>query len=282
MRKIVLPLPYTWPREFQDVHRWPLPRNIRRKGDAIAADPLPWEDAELKRLKWVTAPSGFLLEQFVQLADAPDEGIFAFVQKYGPLGLCKSHGMPVRHDDRCAEAPAWVESFAAWRRAARYIGALLALGAAIGHRRRGKEADWLAVLQPEWQSLPKSRGRVAAFLVAFNWMLSRWGRLRPVLVMSDGRFSAEYGGTGYEGQLASAIARQAFAYVLGARAVMVCAECGNLFESERGRSPNRRAFCPDCGRAAAMRAASRDYYKRKKEKLAGASGEIDNEQATQG
>jgi DNA-directed RNA polymerase subunit RPC12/RpoP len=270
MRKIFI-LPHTWPREFRDVHRWPLPRNVRRQGDAIAADSLPWERAKLKGLKWVTAPGGVLLEEFVKLASAPGDEILAFAQKYGPLGLCKSHGMPVRHDDRCAEAPAWVESFAAWRQAARYIGALLRLGAAIGHGRRGDDDDWLAVLQPERQSLPKPRGRVAAFLVAFNGMLWRWGRLRPVLVMSGGQFSAEYGGTGYEGQLASAIARQALAYVLGARAVTICAECGAQFESDYVRSPNRRAFCPDCGRAAAMRAASRDYYRRKVQKRASAS-----------
>jgi DNA-directed RNA polymerase subunit RPC12/RpoP len=275
MRKSLI-LPYTWPREFRDVHRWPLPRNVRRQGDAIAADPLPWEHAKLKGLKWVTAPGGVLLEEFVELASAPGDEILAFAQKYGPLGLCKSHGMPVHHDDRCAEAPAWVESFAAWRRAAHYIGALLRLGAAIDHGGRGEDDDWLAALGPDWESKVKVYGRPIAFLNAFNWILWRWGRLRPVLVMSGGEFSAEYGGTGYEGQLASAIARQALAYVLGAREVTICAECGRQFESEHIRSPNRRAFCPDCGRAAAMRAASRDYYKRKVQKLTGASGEIDN------
>jgi DNA-directed RNA polymerase subunit RPC12/RpoP len=279
MRKSLV-VPHTWPREFRDLYRWPLPRNIRRKGDAIAADPLP-RDRGLGGFKWVAAPS-VLLEEFVELAGAPGDAILAFAQKYGLLGLCKSHGMPVGHDDYCPKAPSWVESFAAWRQAARYIGALLRLGAAIDHGRRGEDDDWRAALGPDWESKVKVYGRPIAFLIDFNWMLSRWGRLRPILLMSSGRFSAGYGGVGYEGQLASAIARQAFAYVLGAREVTICAECGRQFESERIRNPGRRAFCPDCGRAAAMRAASRDYYKRKKEKLAGASGEIDNEQATQG
>lgn len=58
---------------------------------------------------------------------------------------------------------------------------------------------------------------------------------------------------------------QAASWLLGARMVLICAECGQTFESQMVRAPNRRAFCPKCGRAAAMRAASRDYYASKRE-----------------
>jgi len=39
-----------------------------------------------------------ILEDFIQLADASDKEILRFAKKWGPLGLCRAHGLPVYHE----------------------------------------------------------------------------------------------------------------------------------------------------------------------------------------
>jgi hypothetical protein len=268
-----LPAPAWLRSEFAEIHTWPVPAGVRRDRDAVVSQPLPERYDDLLSLKWVKNPPGRLITEFCGLAEASEESIVAFAQEYGLLGYCKPHHMPAGHDDKCGEEPAWQEPFADWRLAARNLGALLRLGLDLSRRGRGAPEDWEIVFGADWKQRLDKDDQLA-FLAAFDVMMRRWGRVRPILTMNRGHFSWLLCGPGYSTMLAAALAHQAAAYLLGARTILLCSGCTKPFRSERFRNPERRAFCPTCGEAAAQRAASRDYYRRKAKARAAARKEL--------
>jgi len=48
----------------------------------------------------------------------------------------------------------------------------------------------------------------------------------------------------------------------GTKMLSACSECGKAFMPTRQPTQGKRAFCLDCGKPAALRHASQDYYRR--------------------
>jgi DNA-directed RNA polymerase subunit RPC12/RpoP len=99
-----------------------------------------------------------------------------------------------------------------------------------------------------------------------NHFAASFGHLRPVIVPSGSGFTLRLAGSLAVAGLAAALAYQLMIAVTGGSGWLICAECGNWFEPGHRRSPDRAAYCPHCGRAAALRAASRRFRKKQKER----------------
>lgn len=98
-----------------------------------------------------------LLGDFVGLKDAPDEGIAAFAQKWGPIWLCHKHRdclfapwswyeSPSVHD--CLWYPA--EPVSAFRQLASQVWSLYNLGCRLLKGEAGLDSDWCNIGHPEF------------------------------------------------------------------------------------------------------------------------------------
>jgi hypothetical protein len=225
------------------VHRWPLEPNIR----LFDEDWLAYDDRPRDPEKWeyVEHPGPKLLSDFIALAEAPAAQIEAYAQRWSVLALCE-HGAIAHTDDHpklgytCP--PINPEPLNKWRQYARSFGERL-------------------------KEIEKSRGNrqkestIAAIVTVDGWSV---GRLRPAIIPTANGFTLRLAGNPLgAGGLIAALSYQLLNVVVGGRAWLICAGCGDWFEPDIRRSPKRRAYCPNCGRAEAVRAASRDYYQRR-------------------
>lgn len=136
---------------------------------------------------WRTArPAAF--DQFTELDPRDDDSICRFAQKWGTMGICVEHGLPVSHslvvgrellgvrecfprrisrpDGEFFAEPLWF-----WKRAIEKAGALRRIGADISSNGKGKQEDWLLLSdgiefndgmgktkgRRRWESLPMAR-----------------------------------------------------------------------------------------------------------------------------
>lgn len=261
----VFPLPSSYPAQFTTVLRWPIPAGIRLERHALVCEPLP---EQCESLAWVINPKGRLLTEFCDLRDATDEQIEAFASEWGMLALCRNHPLPAGHHYGRECQAAWREPLERWRAASAYIAALRSLGHAVQTGEAGELEDWRLVLDPEredeWADAIAGPKRMETYLIALDYMVRQWAQLRPVMVWDDG-FRLLFGSGSHASALPAAIGYEALAWLLGARGILICGECAAPFESERVRSPDRSAFCPSCrSNGAAIRAASRNYYRKQK------------------
>jgi hypothetical protein len=160
---------------------------------ARARIPVPrvWrEDAPIARLEWTrdaiaeSPPLTGCLDSFIRLADASDERIEAFAQRWGILGICE-HGQPGMHDgcmplcfndrfweaeaekaarqwrEHVAKQPGYWEPLSAWRYYARQFGAFLSIVADLKAGEDTETADWATIHNvlpvgkrgPDWDAL---------------------------------------------------------------------------------------------------------------------------------
>jgi len=255
MRDILTEMPETYPL----VHHWPIPPSIRVEGAFIRYDRLPRNPADLRLAK---RPNSRLLYDFVDLADAPAAQIETYAKQWGVLGLC-GHGHPVGmafgyHIDNlppghwtCPETRR--EPIERWRTISQMFSWHVGL---IEQLRSHKN--------------PHSARRMASQVSAHvNHFSVNFGYLRPIVVPTRSGFTLRLAGSLAVAGLAAALAYQLMVAAMGGNGWLICAECGQWFQSDTRRAPDRNAYCPKCGRAAAMRAASRNYYKRQQEKKHG-------------
>jgi hypothetical protein len=251
MREILTQMPADYPL----VHRWRVAPRIRLEGKFLVYDPLPSDPVNLRLAK---QPNSRLLYDFVALADASAPEIETYAKQWGPLGLC-CHGVPTGraygyHADNlppghwtCPETRR--EPLDRWRTNARMFG-------------------WHVELIEQFraQTNPQTARRIASQVSAHvNHFATTFGYLRPVVVPAGSGFTLRVAGSLAVAGLAAALAYQLMVAVTGGNGWLICAECGRWFQSDTRRSPDRNAYCPKCGRAAAMRVASRTYYRRKKQ-----------------
>jgi hypothetical protein len=129
---------------------------------------------------------------------------------------------------------------------------------------------WATLLRRVLESIERTRkSRTDADNTA--WDVSRlalaFGHLRPVLVRSHaGELVLRLAGSRLGAGLPAALSYQLLVLMSGGNGLLVCAECGKWFESPNRRDPSRNAYCDQCGRPAAMRAASRRYYENHKQR----------------
>lgn len=238
------------PEDYPLVYRWPVAPGIRAEGDFLLYDRLPQNPAELRYAK---RPRSRLLSDFVGLAEAPAAQIEAYAQQWGVLGLCR-HGVPAGvvygygyHADNlppgqwiCPEARR--EPLERWRALARIFGGHVDN---IEHSRNN----------------PAIRRQTVAQI---NHFAASFGHLRPVVVPVGKDLALRLAGSLAVAGLAAALGYQLMIALTGGYGWLVCAECQDWFQPDTRRSPNRNAYCRKCGRAAAMRAANRRAYLKRK------------------
>jgi hypothetical protein len=98
-----------------------------------------------------------------------------------------------------------------------------------------------------------------------NRLAANFGHVRPVLERtSTGTFSIRLAGSFLGAGLAPALSYQLMVWMAEGKGLLICAEpkCGTWFESTGWAL--RDTYCPQCGRAAALRAARRRSYRKSK------------------
>lgn len=248
---------------------------------------------EKDRLVWtirppvreVAAPDD-LLTAFLHLGRpaSSDRDILAFAKRCGPLGFCE-HDLPCTHNwspaqqgDKaclpCHETRETVQFFwepvATWRRIAARLSALLNIVAWLRAGKPSREEDWRVLLSfpLEQDPPPWKRPTTQQLQLISEWLNGalRLGLVGPQLETSPaGRYDLRLVSSGWPG-LFGEVAIRAMLAVSGVEALPICFECHRAFMPKKRPARNRRAFCPDCGAKARARAASNDYYARKKTK----------------
>jgi hypothetical protein len=103
-------------------------------------------------IKRRVAPGPRLLGDFAELWQGSDEQILHYAQRWGSLGLCEAHALPVLH----RAAPCWpaivlvnrmreegfAEPLKAWRRYSQRVAAILSLAVEVKAGQPGASTDW--------------------------------------------------------------------------------------------------------------------------------------------
>jgi len=228
------------------------------------------------------SPSSGLLERFMDLADAPDEKIRRFAERFGPLRI-----FSIRRD---------VESCDIWRYFARAMLALLKIAAQANRGAPGSIGDWRVIaMLPEtlhrvrmnmealrWTEMPEAYYRRAyeeewyaaasevtkfaagvGSLTGFVNMLLALGNVRPWMRWPEdaSRPRIVYSSP----ELISYLALQLALRVTKMDAFVLCTHCQKEYTpTERAPKKGQRNFCQEC-RAAGMpkKYAISDYRERK-------------------
>jgi DNA-directed RNA polymerase subunit RPC12/RpoP len=270
------------PEAYPLVHCWPLAPKVRLVGDFLLYDRLPRDPT---KLRFPERPTSRLLSEFVSLADASGEAIEAYAKRWGVLGLCR-HGFPTAlaygfhlvdlDEPGHTQFSRWV-MHRALGGTEFFPGSMPEISLAPGQwacreTRREPLERWRTlaeVFRAYLENIERSRvnPRNARFEAAHvNHFAASFGHLRPVIVRSGTGFTLRLAGSLAVAGLAAALAYQLMIAVTGGSGWLICAECGKWFGPGQRRSPDRAAYCPDCGRAAAVRAASRRFRKKQKER----------------
>jgi hypothetical protein len=240
---------------------------IQTNGPSIA-----WRGGSVREV----APGGPLLDQFVQLREAPDEELLKFARRWGTLGLCE-HGLPRFHPRHgwCdglrlrshtrSGAGVFIEPLAGWRQVADAFRSTLNLGAEINQGRLGSEDDWKrAMPNATFEKPPKTDAARALLMVVVNGWLSS-ADVRPEFGWGNGewqiRLKASDGPTGLSGHLALGLALA----VAKKDGLVICSSCHGSYMPNRRPNPHRRNYCPKCGCRAAWRDAARARRQRSRE-----------------
>lgn len=205
-----------------------------------------------------TAPPQLYLA-FAGLAQASDEDIRSFAERWGPL----NHG--AREEEKVDD----------WRRYARLAQALMRFTAQVISGSNGKEEDWRVICQStpvqdlELQELT-DQGQMAIVAAAVNIWFDK-AREHGILTMLGGDLQVRPHASGLFGFLITQIAH----VIARSDQMAVCAGCHNPFPPVRPITRGTREYCGRCRKAKVpQRDASRDWRSRAKEKeAAGATRE---------
>ena len=239
-------------------------------------------------LSHLKSPNPRVLDGFVNLAEAPDERILEFAQRWGVLDLCK-HGLPTTHlvgqlrwgipaSTGCdlvkppdTRFPGWAhygfETCEWWRGWAARARGLLRVSAALKSFRRGAPEDWKSVASFGREGLPRPRlsDDVMAEWRLLSEYVNGWCELAnvaPYLVPRRDGMLVRFGSRTL-GQLFGTIGLQMLARISQIGSMALCASCSEIYKPKRLPHPGRLNFCEDCGRAAAVRMAKQRESLRK-------------------
>jgi hypothetical protein len=230
----------------------------------------------------VEAEMDRLFYDFVVLADAPDDKIVAFAKRWGVLGLCQKHDLPMCHRGSGMFEPAteqiaglgpvcpprrngaeYVEPLAGWRQWATIAGSTLTLARQLRQGENGDPAAWQVIYGKQ----PTAEDPLAA--LASSFMLWQWSAdLRPIvaaspaggvlrlwLVSYDATISKKvmdesarlYPSCGYRGGLFGILATHLLLATNGGPGSYAhCSNCRTLFAMQRNIPEGRNRFCPEC------------------------------------
>lgn len=272
---------------------WLIPNDIRAQGSLLTYEPWPspWRWKLLKRARMDRG--GRLLEEFVNLGDAPVSDIQHYAKRFGVLGLCH-HGFglgnrwhaqergggcrPEKVGDRGAE------SIEYWRWWATLFRAMLACATAHHDGRRGQAESWAPMfpmlqmkpglslkttVEPLCQLLPPlefkevwveiSQDDLWIRLVdVLNLTVLAQAALEPRCVSTKGQFEMRLAPGVAQTALFSVLAAELLACITLARPFYTCSSCGRRYSPESLKHKPRTGtgrYCDKCGRPAAERDA---------------------------
>jgi DNA-directed RNA polymerase subunit RPC12/RpoP len=214
-----------------------------------------------------------MLGRFIRLAEAPPEKIREYALQWGALETCE-HDMPLWHwgDARCnlvREEDGWSEPLSVWRFYSRNARAVLRVAAEIheyGHARLSTlEELWeqppglLAELAGGWEGVKtdleqsRTHWNMLSLFLDVEWV--RWAGIKVVFQWDKRGPRVALSPPGLFG----ALAVQLIYAVSQSNGLLVCSNCGAPFIPTRRRDMNRRIYCTNCGRKAALRDAARRH-----------------------
>ena len=262
---------------------WPVPLYIRLGGGMLFWEWDTWRGDQLS-----PTPSSYpgyeLLQQFLNLADAPAEQILRYALRYGVLGICE-HDLPSSHNPTCKPLSRdpdhhfHYEPIEAWRRFSGEARALLNIAAMLHHGKPGADEDWAAFSAATGRRRPIPRSEhPSGYLPGLDWTsneveavaerVNEWlsmSNIRPhfrwyaVESIPSIRLATE---TSQHG-LFAALAIQLMLAISRADGLAICSACSNSYFPKRRPRVGQRHYCEACGRRAAMRHASAGYRLRK-------------------
>jgi hypothetical protein len=202
------------------------------------------------------------LDDFITLADQPNQVVLAFAGHWGPLGICR-HGLPWTHSlARCSPVSVdpicrprgvatsrgrkgW-EPLQRWRDYSRQAKAITLDAIALKNRR--------VRLPDQFEPL---FNRVAAWLELAAVPLATYAELD-----ADQSWPCGFQATFAIGGVFQILALQLLGVVAGGRELKQCTHCGLPFVLT-GHREGKRRFCPSCvDHKIPMRYAARDYRAR--------------------
>ncbi|MHC4608034.1 MAG: hypothetical protein ACYTAF_14075 [Planctomycetota bacterium] len=109
---------------------------------------------DLDRVQWrqVRTTRDFL-QRFLKLADAPARDIERFANRFGVLGICQKHGLPVSHQEGCLPLgfpDDCHEPLQSWRKYAARMRAVYDLASQLRAGNLGQDEDWW-LLYPQFE-----------------------------------------------------------------------------------------------------------------------------------
>jgi hypothetical protein len=233
--------------------RWSAPSAVTLHGGCLVGD---WSKTTRQ-----VSPGKHLLSGFVKLAEsAKDVEFGTYAHRWGMLGLCKKHMVPMtarnhdRGDINCIDAVA--EPISKWREHARMAWAIV-IAASQLHQGVRVDAKVRQVL-PDVSDFPTPSGKAgspadnerASVEVAVN----RWignAALRPRLVWRGERPTFEFGSYGGT-RLFAAIGLELLLAVAQQDSFFNCAACGGVFaRGPRKPKSNQNNYCESCRKTGA-------------------------------
>jgi len=233
-------------------------------------------DGELVRLlarcgtggvdRWRTDTAG-LLDEFGALAEASDDAILRFAQRWGLLSLCE-HELPDTHNPgRYGCRPSERESLAVWRHFSRAAGAIVSIAAALHQGEDPRPQDWAAVYERSGQDAPWWDSGADFDAHPLSLVVNEWlvlGDVRPALRWRAGSDPEIFLQPGSGTSLFGAIARELAFVVSRVDGLAVCSGCGAGFVPKRRPAAGRRSWCPACKGAGKDRLKAKQEYRRRK------------------
>lgn len=262
---------------------WQVPSRVWHEGDV-----LKWHvetevlTSEERSNPWVSSRPP-LLRTFLNLADATSEEIARFAARWGILGLCEPHGLPVTHPPAFASAqlisrgfaikwdsqPTTVgadnctvsgdlggtESIESWRCLSAFVGALLRVAGSLHTGRFGDPGDWGVLVGDYWWDRETTPPHLLKHVLAqiIDALLQVAGvRVRFTWVVGPPEvvFTTH--------SLMAALAVQVSLAATQRDGFAICSGCQRFYIPSRRPSSGRRNYCQECGRPAALRDAQRD------------------------
>lgn len=257
---------------------WLAPTRVRIEGDVIAcAFDQIWELRE-------STPR--VLEDFIRLANAPKERLHQFTLRWGLLVLCADHELPVTHApferplsvDLPPSAPTIERSndyklpLDRLRAYASALGAVLRVASAPRDNCAVQAEDVAAIAAvvpsgpsrsapEEGRQLSAHHDTLARALTTFL----RWGGVETIVSWADSSPDVVLVvGDQRQGGFFGALAIELLAAVSRVDGPLLCAACGHPYLPTRRPDARRAHYCRECGRAAALRAASNKYRQRRR------------------
>ena len=254
-----------------------VPNDVRLEGDRLL-----WDDTFSHEI----APGIGMLPQFVELYTEPAEKILAYAKKWGVLGLCANHGLPLSHNrvpfgsqfgmEACwpkQEGTLLWEPISSWREFSRCFKTVWSLSQQMNRGLAGNIEDWLVLRRWEPRASdaswivrdPQDVNRTLALgdsqrylsSVVNLWLLL--GGVRPTCSWSETTNQWELLMSAGWPPLFGQLTMKLMVAVADKEGFATCSNCRNWYIPTKRPSPNRRNYCQrDECKQAAWRDSKRD------------------------